>query len=220
MLKSAGLVASCIMLSSVTSLRAQTYCMWTIKASKGKSEESFMKAPCEQKNVAGANNSTVVFVTPTRQFRIEYLGQPSNQKQKVKINGKIGTATEENRVAFTMTTDDLSIEFSYDDVVPDKKYTTSIIQGTWSKDGRSSCKNGRSNPSIMIINGSKLSRYAGESECSMYSVGKSSTSETGMVLAKCQNEEESIREIFSFQMDNGNKEMYWEGTNHYYKCSR
>ena len=204
-----------------TSALSETYCMWTVNDPKGKMNESFMKGQCERKEVKGAKNYTEDYEVQGRKFRIEYLGQSNGLKQKVKINGKVGTATEDNRYAKSMNTDDLTIDFSYDEALPDKSLSLSKIEGVWSTEPKTECKTdkgGSYSPGIVVIKGNKLIRNGGESFCEIYSLGKATNVDISFVLAKCQNEDISDKEMFSYSLYNNNKELMWNGSQGYRRC--
>lgn len=211
-------------LFSIHTAKAETFCMWTINEPKGKMNEDNMKGQCERKEVKGTKNYTEVYSVQGRMFKIEYLGLNNGLKQKVKINGKIGTATEDNRYAKNMTTDDLSIDFSYDEVLPDKSLSLAKLQGVWAKEPRSGCKpdkNGGYSSENIVFSGNKLTRFGSESQCDIYMLGKSTTAtDINMVLAKCQNEEDSDKEMFSYSLAEKGRELWWQGINHYYRCTR
>lgn len=214
MFKSTSLGITVIILSSIMSVRAETYCMWSINEPKGKMNEDGMKGQCDRKEVKGAKNYSEDYTAQGRKFRIEYLGQNNGPKQKVKINGKIGTATEENRYSKNMTTDDLTIDFTYDEVLPDKSLSLSKLQGVWVRDIKRGCKRdegGNYMQDTVAFSGNKLERALSESQCSIYAVGKTTVGNFNMILANCDNEGEKDKEMFMYDLTSNGKELSING---------
>lgn len=208
---------------SAHAAEAETYCMWTINEPKGKMNEDSMKGQCERKEIKGAKNYTEEYSVQGRKFKIEYLGLNNGTKQKVKINGKIGTATEDNRYAKSMTTDDLSIDFSYDEALPDKSLSLAKLEGVWARETKTGCspdKNGEYGSENIVIKGKRLTRYASESQCEIYSLGKATNVDVSFVMAKCQNEESSDKEMFSYEFYNNGRELQWNGLPGFHRCAR
>lgn len=210
-------------LLNVHSARAETYCMWTINEPNGKMNEDYMKGQCDRKEFKGTKNYTEEYSVQGRKFKIEYLGLNNGIKQKVKINGKVGTATEDNRYAKNMTTDDLSIDFSYDEALPDKSLSLAKLEGVWAREPKTGCrpdKNGEYGSENIVIKGKTLTRYGSESQCSIYSLGKATITNVSFVLAKCQNEESSDKEMFSYEFYNNGRELQWNGLPGFRRCAK
>lgn len=210
-------------LSSVHGAQAETYCMWTINEPNGKMNEDSMKGQCDRKEIKGAKNYTEEYSVQGRKFNIEYLGLNNGIKQKVKINGKIGTATEDNRYAKNMTTDDLTIDFSYDEALPDSSLSLAKLEGIWAREPKTGCrpgKNGEYGSENIVIKGKMLTRYGSESQCSIYSLGKATNVNVSFVLAKCQNEESSDKEMFSYELYNNGRELQWNGMPGFRRCAK
>lgn len=223
MFKSTSLGIALIMLSSITSVHAETYCMWTVNEPNGKMNEDNMKGQCARKEVKGAKNYTEEYSVQGRHFKIEYLSLNNGPKRKVKINGKIGTATEENRYSKTMTTDDLSIDFTYDEVLPDKALSLAKLQGVWVRDLKRGCgsNGGGEHPEDTVsISGNKFHRLLSESECSIYGLGKTTVGNFNMALMNCDNEGEKDKEMFMYDLISNGKELSINGSPTLSRCPR
>jgi hypothetical protein len=203
--------------------KAELICMWTIKEPKGKSNEDFMKAPCQRKELTGTKNYTERYSAQGRVFTVEYLGKQSGLKQKVKINNKIGTASEENKYAKSMNSDDLTLDFSYDEVLPSKDMTLMMLQGVWAENTKSECKPDKSGiygARTIAIKRDTMTRFGGESECKIEMVGKTTTVDIGMIIASCQDEEDKNRSAFSFSFTDNGRTLWWNGIESYQRCPR
>lgn len=197
--------------------------MWSINEPKGKMNEDGMKGQCERKEVKGVKNYTEDYTVQGRKFKIEYLGQNNGLKQKVKINGKIGTATEENRYSKNMTTDDLTIDFTYDEVLPDKSLSLSKLQGVWVRDTKKGCRRdegGNYMQDTVAISGNKLERALSESQCNIYALGKTTVGNFSMILTNCDNEGEKDKEMFMYDLVSKGKELSINGMPALSRCPR
>lgn len=193
-------------------------CMWTINDKNDtKNNEEYMKGPCSENVLSGAKFYASSFEAQGRRFKVEYLEEPRGSRPfKARVNGKIGTMKEENRYSKNFTSDDLSIEFSYDSVVGDEKLTRKMIQGAWAKDDIKNC----SSNVFMTVRGDTLSFPGDKRQCEIYKIGKTTTVDIGMFMMKCKNGSVNNYEAWSFEVNRKGNEAYSNGLNHYFKCRR
>lgn len=191
-------------------------CMWTINNKKDtKNNEEYMKGPCRESVLSGTKFFASSFEAQGRKFRVEYLEEPQGVRPfKARVNGKIGTMKEENRYSKSFTSDDLSIEFSYDAVMDHERLTRKMIQGSWAKDDIKNC----SSNVFMTIKGDKLNFLDDKRQCEIYKIGKTTTVDIGMFMMKCKNDGRSNYEAWSFEVNKKGNEAYSNGLNHYFKC--